>query len=1166
MADQEGTQNADETKKGKGCLGWLWRLSLVVLLLLVTFLLWFNGPGVRWLGPKIGKHFLEKAKIEGGFDLEGTLAGGIGIRDLRLSSETGVIKKVEVSHLKTDYRLSEVIKGEIRGISGRDIAVEIRLIEKEQEEKPPFDFAKLGNLLRDVRKQVNPVAINLENVGFSAEKEGKPVIELGQTDLSHEAGADKISLSLGEITIAGDKELAAQEVAILWTDERLTLDRIELLPILSVAELEVELPPNGEVAVRADISLADAVLKLDVGEGIKDVRLDLVEGELDFAKIMEGLGMEFPITGRLTSLSVGMTEFFPVWQTAVGSAEIFVENVEYDGWKVPEIALGLTLDEGEINLKLTGEALGTELEVAGGGNFERAKLKTEGIVMEEIGGTISVVSVDGLLRGVDAKQELGFDISRFPESALGGTWSVDLEEMKFAGVVADIALQAKDPEIVPIQLEVGFAGDVVEIVSLETKGMVSTGKYDLKEKTYEGTESLREFNSADIEPWMSGLGLETPGSGVFSMEWEGGGDLTAKTHRGELTDFTGTWTWKETEEGVIRAPISASGDFVYVWPGNVKINELVVQTQGQRIELDAELLEDSLALEKLVWSEGETELLEGSGVLPVPKDFDKWKEFLANDTRPLDLAINSRELELRKLSPWVAAVEEIDPKATGRIGLSLTGSLAAPEMLLDVSLKDVALVEKPEIPPVDLTLKMIAKDGVANINAEAVTPDFAPAVLTAETGFFPKKWAEDPELIKEAEISGSLALPNIDVSRFTALLPKGSELAGNANGTVSLAGTVGEPVVNGNVTYTGGRFSMKSASVPALEGISFEVDADLDSVKLSGAVRDIEGGSADIKGSLKLKNPEGEGLGPFDLGITATAIPGLRNDFLLLRANASLKLAGTLAAASLTGEIGVIDSVFYKDIELIPIGAPFLEPSAAALPKIDTPSNPGSLVPAPFDKWTANVVVKTIDPIMIRGNIGTGKVEAALRIEGTLGDPKPNGEVRLSDVVAKLPFTTLEVQKGTLTFTPATGFDPILEIRGRAEPRPYRVSAYAYGKVSDPQLVLTSEPPLPENEIMTLLATGTTTDGLEDTQAASNRAMQLLIEELRRGRFLFGKQLRPALKLLDNVDFSLAESDPYDSDSYSSATIKLSDQWYVSAGLGAQGDQRALAIWRFSFK
>ena len=101
---------------------------------------------------------------------------------------------------------------------------------------------------------------------------------------------------------------------------------------------------------------------------------------------------------------------------------------------------------------------------------------------------------------------------------------------------------------------------------------------------------------------------------------------------------------------------------------------------------------------------------------------------------------------------------------------------------------------------------------------------------------------------------------------------------------------------------------------------------------------------------------------------------------------------------------------------------------------------------------------------------------------------------------------------------------------------------------------------------MTLLATGTTTAGLEDPQAASSRAMQLLVEELRRGRFRFGKQLRPVLALLDRVDFSLSEADPYSSDAFSTATIELTDHWYISAGVGATGDSRFLAIWRLSFK
>jgi hypothetical protein len=107
---------------------------------------------------------------------------------------------------------------------------------------------------------------------------------------------------------------------------------------------------------------------------------------------------------------------------------------------------------------------------------------------------------------------------------------------------------------------------------------------------------------------------------------------------------------------------------------------------------------------------------------------------------------------------------------------------------------------------------------------------------------------------------------------------------------------------------------------------------------------------------------------------------------------------------------------------------------------------------------------------------------------------------------------------------------------------------------------------LPENEIMTLLATGTTTAGLENTQAASSRAMQLVIEEFRRGRFAGSKTLRPVFKLLDRVDFSLAEEDPYSGDSFSSATINLSDRWYVSAGMGAEGDTRLMGVWRISFR
>jgi hypothetical protein len=71
---------------------------------------------------------------------------------------------------------------------------------------------------------------------------------------------------------------------------------------------------------------------------------------------------------------------------------------------------------------------------------------------------------------------------------------------------------------------------------------------------------------------------------------------------------------------------------------------------------------------------------------------------------------------------------------------------------------------------------------------------------------------------------------------------------------------------------------------------------------------------------------------------------------------------------------------------------------------------------------------------------------------------------------------------------------------------------------------------------------------------------------LRRGRFRFGKRLRPLLKLLDNVEFNVAENDPYSTESFTTATVSLNDHWYLSAGVGSNGDSRGLLVWRLSFR
>jgi hypothetical protein len=1164
VSDEEADVKQPPGKRG-GCLRFFGRFAFFGLMFLAAALVWLNGPGMRWLVPKVAAHFMAKAGMSGDMRLRGTLLGGVEVYDLEITSAEGVLERLVVKRLVTDYRFLELLEGKVRGISGSGIHADLRVVEPE-EEKEPLDFVALVKTLGMAREKFMPLALDLSDMSVSAKKDGARVVEIIGASASHKPGEDLIELAVGTITDASGRTQLAQKVAVVWEEGKLALGKFDLLPTVGIHNLELLLPPDGAVSANGFIRVRGAIFKLDVGAGISDLRIDLTEGELDFGHPLAGLGVGLPLKGRMISLAVEVRDVFPDWQSAAGTAEAFVEGFSYDGWEVPEASVGLVIEEGKFSANVAGKSFDSDVTVEGGGEFDRSGFAEGKPVLERIAGNLRIAQAGRALRALDAKLNLPQDFATFPDSTVAGKWSVDFSEKGFGGVAVDLVMEAQEADASVIRLDASFVDGAVSVKRFAADGLEFSGKYTLKTQAYEARQTLAEFDSARIAPWLEGAGIASPGGGVVSIKWEGSGILSEMTLRGEITDLDGTWVLTDPD-GTARPPVSAKAAKIsYDWPGKADVSGLILETQGQTVSLNAKLAEALLTLEKFVWLEGDMELAKGRGTLPMPEDFAKLDEFLVNDTRPLDLTLDSEILPLAKLRPWIPSLERIDEKATGKIGLKIAGSLAEPEVDALVEIREVSVPGRSEIPKSDVTLKLTARDGRADISAEAVTPDYAPATFKAEMAFLPKKWAENPESLLAEEIKGRLDLPRIELSRFQSLIPGALELGGVMTGKVVIAGTVGDPIIDGGLNLSGGKLRLKGDAIPELSGIGFDVEANMKTVVIKGTVGDLAGGSVRIDGKMEITNAAGDGLGPLDVSVKGVGLPLVRNEFLILRANADLRITGTIADARVSGEVGIIDSVFFKDIELLPIGKPFLAPPAASLPKGDVPAGIGNAVPPPFNEWTADIAVKTIDPILIRGNLGRGRVDVGLRISGKLGDPKPDGKVRISKAVARLPFSTLEVREGYLTFTPQNGFDPTLEIRGSAEPRPYRVQVYAYGRMSDPQLVLTSEPPLPENEIMTLLATGTTSAGLEDSQAASSRAMQLLIEELRRGRFLFGTRLRPVLGLLDNVDFSLADTDPYGSDSYSSATLKLSDKWNITAGLGSEGDERIMAIWRLRFR
>ena len=208
-----------------------------------------------------------------------------------------------------------------------------------------------------------------------------------------------------------------------------------------------------------------------------------------------------------------------------------------------------------------------------------------------------------------------------------------------------------------------------------------------------------------------------------------------------------------------------------------------------------------------------------------------------------------------------------------------------------------------------------------------------------------------------------------------------------------------------------------------------------------------------------------------------------------------------------------------------------------------------------------NIDVTTLDPILIRGNLAKGEISGKVKVTGTIRDPKTSGTLSSKDLSADLPFSELKVETGIITLRPDALTNPFVNLRGSSKIGQYNVQVYLTGVVQNPNLVLTSDPPLPESEIMLLLATGSASAQLEDQQVASQKALQYLLEGIKRKNGDKDKTLlQRFLKNTDQIELSLGDTNQYSGRKFSSATLEINDQWDFTTQIDDQGQTRALVV------
>lgn len=309
-------------------------------------------------------------------------------------------------------------------------------------------------------------------------------------------------------------------------------------------------------------------------------------------------------------------------------------------------------------------------------------------------------------------------------------------------------------------------------------------------------------------------------------------------------------------------------------------------------------------------------------------------------------------------------------------------------------------------------------------------------------------------------------------------------LSGRGEGRVAVGGTLDAPRVSGELHVREGNLRLE-ADVPPLA----ELEADL---RLEDSEVHLERlhallGAAPLEATGKVDLRSDPAL--VDLHVQGDNVLLQRSTNVLLRADADLTLKGPLDGLLISGNLGLRNGRLTQTVDLLGFLEGGRKPSTSGLQLFSIRSGP--LAAARFD-----VAVETRDPFLVRTNMARASMRISLRITGTGEVPTPAGDLFLDDATVKLPSGLVRFPSGLIRFDSANPFTPQLDLKGEARLLGYDITIQVSESYDAPEIVLSSSPPLANDEILALVLTGQPPRGSSGRAGATSTVALYLMQDL----------------------------------------------------------------------
>ncbi|MGH6882599.1 MAG: translocation/assembly module TamB domain-containing protein, partial [Hypericibacter sp.] len=460
------------------------------------------------------------------------------------------------------------------------------------------------------------------------------------------------------------------------------------------------------------------------------------------------------------------------------------------------------------------------------------------------------------------------------------------------------------------------------------------------------------------------------------------------------------------------------------------------------------------------------------------------------------------------------------------VDADLEGSLAAPGGKVTIAGNAIKITDADasSIPPLDFDLSLVPSAGQVAIDGQASMPS---AKLLTVTGHLPLDLAaaspadmipaHQPMMLKldgDGELQGLVELLALGEDRLT----------GHYTVALTVAGTRAAPEAGGQVSLSNGHY-LNQAYGTELRDINATLEGDQTHLTLTQfSAKDGLGGSLSAGGTIDLAALPAPLL---DLKATLSNLRAANTDTARVTANGDVSLGGSVAAPLLTANITVPRGEFRIPDKLPPsvqtldvIVIDSRDPHATAQKLADARRRAAE--PKPGLRVALDVTVSIPGQSFLRGHGLESEWRGRIKVNGDSNAPVMGG--RLQTVRGTMDFLgkSFVIRRGVITFPTGRVTEPRLDVQAEYSANDIVAQVALTGSPTAPNLVLSSRPTLPQDEILSRVLFGEETSRITPAQGAQ---LALAANNLANGGPGILDRLREGVGL-DRLDFGSASSNP----------------------------------------